>query len=142
MQKPRASRWFSFTISTLCVAQAIYIYMTAPASPEPTEIISVIPVNSTGAIYEVLYNSGGATVPIVYRYFLMKRDDNHTEALNKIKSAHPFLVTKSSGAVREILPGRVKLRTLDMIYEYRNTAYYETNGEWKRVKLDLTSDMP
>jgi len=126
----------------ICIIQSIYIYIQSPASPEPSEIASIIPIDSTGAVYEVLYNSGGATVPFIYRYFIMEKTSNPSEALNKIKSSHPFLVTKESGAVQGTSPGRVKLRTIGMIYYFSNTADYKTNGELKRVKLDLISDMP
>ncbi|MCJ8205799.1 hypothetical protein [Pseudomonas sp. RGM2987] len=126
----------------ICVAQAAYIFTTSPASPEPSRIVSVTPVDSVGAVYEVLYDSGGATVPFVYRYFLMEKDDDSIKVLNKVKSLSPFLVTQSPDAVRTALPGRVKLRTLDVVYEYRNVAYYEVNGEWKQVKFDLISDIP
>lgn len=142
MLKAKKSKRTCLILSAACIMQAIYIYIKSPATPEPSEIISVTPVDSTGAIYEVLYNSGGATVPFIYRYFLMEKINDPIEALNKIKSSHPFLVTKSPDAVRTVLPGRVKLETLDTIYEYRNSAYYKTNGELKGVKLDLISDMP
>ena len=142
MLKARTSKRTYLILSAVCIMQAIYIYMESPATPEPSEIISVTPVDSTGAIYEVLYNSGGATVPFIYRYFLMEKINDPVEALDKIKSSHPFLVTKSPNAVRTVLPERVKLTTLDTIYKYRNTAYYKTNGELKGIKLDLTSDMP
>lgn len=142
MLKPKAYKWGFLILLMVCVAQAAYIFFSGPVSLEPSRIISVTSVDTAGAVYEVLYDSGGATVPFVYRYFIIEKTDDSAAALNKIKSSTPFLVTRSSGAVRAALPGRVKLRTLDVVYEYRNIAYYEVDGEWKRVKLDLTSDIP
>lgn len=142
MLKPKAYKLAFLTLLLVCIVQTAYIFFSGPFLPEPSRIISVTPVDTAGAVYEVLYDSGGATVPFVYRYFLIEKTDDAVAALDKIKSSSPFLVTQSSGAVRATLPGRVKLRTLDVVYEYRNIAYYEANGEWKRVKLDLTSDIP
>ncbi|MFU4534582.1 hypothetical protein ACM73L_14390, partial [Pseudomonas aeruginosa] len=90
-----------------------YIYFTSPSMPSPTRIVSVKVVGNGGAIYEVLYDSGGATVPFVYRYFLMEFQADDAEALKKLRSAEPFLVTKSPNAVRETHGDRADLYVTD-----------------------------
>ncbi|MEN1663639.1 hypothetical protein AAIH06_36200, partial [Pseudomonas aeruginosa] len=74
-------RQFALTIAIStglsCLALGLfgYIYFTSPSMPSPARIVSVKVVGNGGAIYEVLYVSGGATVPFVYRYFLMVLKD-------------------------------------------------------------------
>lgn len=129
-------------LSIACILQAFYIFLTTPNPPEPTEIISVTPLDTQIAVYEVLYDSGGATVPFIYRYFILERNIDDSEILNRIKSSSPFLVTKSSSAVQETSPDRVKLKTTDAVYEYRNIAYPKINGELKIVTLELIAEPP
>ena len=126
----------------VCLVQALYIYMSAPGRPDPVKINSVTNVGQGGAVYEVLYDSGGATVPIVYRYFLMSLQPGDEEALKKVKKNAPFLVTKSSAAVREVLDDRVKLKVDGVIYEFHNMSLFKVDGEINIVKFDLDSTAP
>ena len=116
--------------------------MSAPGRPDPVKVTSVTNVGQGGAIYEISYDSGGATVPIVYRYFLMDLQPGDEEALQKTKKSVPFLVTKSSAAVREVLDGRVKLKVDGVIYEFHNISLFKVGGEINIVKFDLDSTAP
>ena len=116
--------------------------MSAPGRPDPVKITSVTNVGHGGAIYEVLYDSGGATVPLVYRCFLMNLQSGDEEALQKAKKTAPFLVTKSSAAVREVLDDRVKLKVDGVIYGFHNISLFKVDGEINIVKFDLDSTAP
>ena len=142
MRSRRDIKWVVWSLLFVCLGQALYIYMSAPGRPDPVKITSVTNVGHGGAIYEVLYDSGGATVPIVYRYFLMNLQPGDEEALKKVKKNAPFLVTKSSAAVREVLDGRVKLKVDGVIYEFHNMSLFKVDGEINIVKFDLDSTAP
>ncbi|MEJ3646696.1 hypothetical protein WDZ55_14910 [Pseudomonas bubulae] len=64
------------------------------------------------------------------------------EALQKAKKTAPFLVTKSSAAVREVLDDRVKLKVDGVIYEFHNISLFKVDGEINVVKFDLDSTAP
>lgn len=142
MQNQKARKWICGVSIILCIGQALYICMSFEALPEPTRVVSINNVGEKGAVYEVLYDSGGATVPFVYRYYLVERQGTTEEVLEKLKNKTPFLVTKSTAAVRNVMRDRVKLEVADTIYDYSNTAFYKVNGEIKIIKFDLDSTMP
>ena len=142
MRSRRGIKWIVWGLLVVCLGQALYIYISAPGRPDPVKIVSVTNVGEGGGIYEVLYDSGGATVPTVYRYFLMDLQPGDAQALQKIKKVAPFLVTKSSKAVREILDDRVKLRVDGVIYEFHNISLFKVGNEINIVKFDLDSIAP
>lgn len=142
MPSPKNTRICLWLLTLLCLGQMIYIYASNRTLPDPDEIISVSRVGENGAIYEVRYSGGGATVPHVYRYFVMEVQPSHEAALQRSKDSVPFLVTRSTGAVHEITRRSVKLRTLNKIYEFHNTAYYKVEGNLNEVKFELEARMP
>ena len=142
MRSRRGIKWIFWSLFAVCLVQALYIYMSAPGRPDPVKITSVTNVGHGGAIYEVLYDSGGATVPVVYRYFLMNLQPGDEEALQEAKKTAPFLVTKSSAAVREVLDDRVKLKVDGVIYGFHNISLFKVDGEINVVKFDLDSTAP
>ncbi|MDD1979288.1 hypothetical protein [Pseudomonas tussilaginis] len=142
MQNRKGINWRAWILAVICIGQALYIYISAPSRPEPTEIVTVTKVGSGGAIYEILYNSGGATVPLIYRYFLMDVKKSDKEALLASEKSTPFLVTKSTQAVREIHGERVKLKTDNTIYDFHNISIFKVDGKINRVSFDLESITP
>ena len=142
MRSRRGIKWVVWGLLFICLGQALYIYISAPGRPDPVKINSVTNVGQGGAIYEVLYDSGSATLPIVYRYFLMNVQPGDEEALQKVKKIAPFLVTKSSAAVREVLDDRVKLKVDGVIYGFHNISLFKVDGEINIVKFDLDSTAP
>ncbi len=142
MQNRKSINWWTWILAVFCFVQALYIYISSPSRPEPTEIDTVTKVGSGGAIYEILYNSGGATVPMVYRYFLMAAQQSDEEALLTSKKSAPFLVTKSSQAVGEVHDDRVKLKTDNRIYEFHNVSAFKVDGEFNIISFDLESVTP
>ncbi|MBV4535336.1 hypothetical protein [Pseudomonas urmiensis] len=142
MQNLKAIKWTLWALVVVCFGQMLYIYASSPARPDPDRVVAVTPVGEGGAIYEVLYGSGGATVPYVYRYFVMDLQASEEAVLKKTKKATPFLVTQSTGAVRGVEGITVKLRTSETIYDFHNRAYFKTHGELNIVKFDLHATLP
>lgn len=142
MRDLKVYRWLCGVLLFICFGQFLYSYLSSKKTLEPTRVISTTPVGEDGAIYEVLYDSGGATVPLVYRYYLMRRQNSMGEVLDKVKVRSPFLVTKSTAAVRDVLRERVTLKVRDTIYDYHNVSFYKVDDEIKIIKFDLDSKMP
>lgn len=142
MQSRKGTKWRVWGLLVICLGQALYIYVSAPSRPEPTSVVSVTKVGEGGAIYEISYDSGGATVPYIYRYFLMDLQRTDEDALEKSKKTTPFLVTKGTEAVRGVSGDRVKLKCEETIYDFHNTAYFKVDGELNVVKFDLESTVP
>ena len=142
MQNLRATKWTIYTLLVICLGQGLYIYAFSASRPDPDQIVSVTPVGKGGGIYEVLYDSGGATVPYVYRYFVMDLQVSDEAALSKTKKATPFLVTQSTQADRSVKGITVKLKTDEIIYDFHNTAYFKIDGKLNIVKFDLDASLP
>jgi len=142
MRDQKFIKWGACVLFIICLGQALYIYFTAPFKPDPVHVVSVTEIAGGGAIYEILYDSGGATVPIIYRYFLMAVQPSEDDALKESMKTAPFLVTQSTEAVRGVSDGRVKLITEDRLYEFHNIGYFKVDGELNVIKFDLTSTIP
>jgi hypothetical protein len=139
MQSQKGTKLSIWILLIICIGQGVYIYFSEPSRPPPTKVVSVTNVGEGGAIYEILYDSGGATVPLIYRYFLMDIQANDQEALEKSTEREPFLVTKSPNAVRKVIGDSVKLKTSETIYDFHNVSIYKNNGKINIVTFDLVS---
>lgn len=142
MRNLRVINWAVWGLLVICLVQAIYIFIPSPFRPNPSKIVSVTKVIEGGAVYEVLYGSGGATVADTYRYFLMEVQPSDEAALDKSKEIGPFLVTKSANAVREVLGDKVKLKTNNTVYEFHSNSIFKINGEIQMVRFELDSTTP
>ncbi|WP_124410028.1 hypothetical protein [Pseudomonas sp. R4-34-07] len=142
MQNQRVIKWLVWGLLLVCLAQALYIFVSWPFRPDPSKVISVTKVAEGGAIYEVLYESGGATNGDVYRYFLMEIQPSEEIALERTRNSTPFLVTKSENAVKNIVGDRVKLKTNDTVYEFHSISLFKIKGEIQTVGFDLDAALP
>ncbi|KPG75406.1 hypothetical protein AEQ48_09355 [Pseudomonas libanensis] len=69
----------------------------------------------------------------------MDVQENDQEVLKKSTEREPFLVTKSSNAVRKVIGDSVKLKTNETIYDFHNVSIYKNNGKINIVTFDLVS---
>lgn len=142
MRSQKATKWKLWTALLICLGLGLYVFVSNPGRPEPTKIVSTTKLGKNGAIYEILYDSGGATVPFIYRYFLMERQANDMEILQKSKKATPFLVTKSTGAVRSVTDSSVDLVVSETVYDFQHTAHFKVNDTIKEVSFYLEYKNP
>lgn len=142
MQNRKGIKWAALALLVISFGQGLYIYMSTPNRPDPTKVVSITKTGNGGAIYEILYDAGGATVPLIYRYFLMGVQTSDENALLNSKKSEPFLVTRSTKAVREIIGDRVKLKTDNTIYNFHNTSLFKVDDEINIVTFDLDSTAP
>lgn len=141
MQNQKATSRTLWILLIICLAQAAYIYTVTPGRPAPDRIASITPIGEGGAIYEVEYNSGGATVPLIYRYFVINLQSNEPDAIQKISHSTPFLITQAPHAVREVTHNHVKLMTEGIIYSYHNTAHFKSNDKLEVVTFELSATL-
>lgn len=142
MQNQRAIKWAFWGLLVICLVQALYIFISSPSRPDPSKVVSATNVSGGGAVYEVLYDSGGATVADTYRYFLMEVQPNDEAVLETSKKMGPFLVTKSGNAVREVTGDKVKLKTNDTVYKFHSVSIFKLNGEIQIVRFELDATAP
>ncbi len=142
MQNQKVIKWLVWMLLLVCLMQALYIFASSPFRPDPSKVISVTKVAEGGAIYEVLYDSGGATNGDIYRYFLMEIQPSEEVALEKTKNSTPFLVAKSDNAVKKVMGDRVKLKTNDTVYEFHSISLFKIKGEIQTVGFDLDATIP
>ncbi|QYM99645.1 MULTISPECIES: hypothetical protein [Pseudomonas] len=142
MQNQKATKWLVGVLIIICLGQALYIYGSTQNSPEPTKLVSTTLIGERGAIYEILSDNGGATVPLTYNYYLMNVQIDDSTALVKAKDSHPFLTTKSSGAIQEVLPGKVKLKTTDTVFNYSSIGYYKVDEKINIINFEIEATMP
>ncbi|MDD1943783.1 hypothetical protein [Pseudomonas carnis] len=142
MQNKKVIKWLVWMLLLVCLMQALYIFASSPFRPDPSKVISVTKVAEGGAIYEVLYDSGGATNGDIYRYFLMEIQPSEEVALEKTKNSTPFLVAKSDNAVKKVMGDRVKLKTNDTVYEFHSISLFKIKGEIQTVGFDLDATIP
>ncbi|MDF0733750.1 hypothetical protein P0Y43_24025 [Pseudomonas entomophila] len=106
-----------------------------------SRIVSNLPIGKYSAVYEVLSNSGGATVPMTYLYFIAPRQDDEQKALDMLKGLSPFLVTRQPGAIERVQGLKVHARTHDTVYRYSSTAVLREDGEVSPVSVELTATL-
>lgn len=138
MQRTAVTKWLIAGLLVVAIVQAFWIFSPAP-QPALSKIISMTPIGTESAIYEVLSNSGGATVPMTYVYFVAARQPDENLALKLLKDRTPFLITRQAGAVTGVEGLKITVRTHDRIYSFHNSSLLRENGEIKPVTIDLTA---
>ena len=75
-------------------------------------------------LYVTKYNSGGATVSEVYRYYL--GDDRQT--LKQLNENEPFLVSDNGAATVNAYGNTVNITLTGRIYSFTNSALFYSQG--------------
>jgi hypothetical protein len=122
----------------LTLGQALWIF-SAGSTPALTKIVSVTPISKHSAVYEVLSDAGGATVPMTYLYFVAEKKQPDDRALQSLRTLTPFLVTRQSGAVKYVEGLRISARTEEQVYSYSSTTALRENGAVLPVTVELTA---
>ncbi len=138
MRSPTVTKWLILCLSLLVIAQAFWIFTPSPRPPLST-VIKTTPIGEHNAVYEVLSNSGGATVPLIHLYFIAERETDETKVLAMLKDHTPFLVTRQADAIRAIDGLKITARTHDSVYSYTSTSLLREDDEITPVTIDLTA---
>ena len=86
MQTRAPGKWVFRCLLSLCVLQAIWILLNYKFTAELSEIIQRYPVGDKAMVYVVLSDSGGATVPLTYHYFVHRSIEDDGLALESLRS--------------------------------------------------------
>ena len=100
-------------------------------------MVSATPIGKHSAVYEVLSDAGGATVPLVYLYFVADQTQNMDKLLPSLERLTPFLVTRQSGAIESVEGLKVAARTEERVYSYSSTTVIRENGAVVPVSIEL-----
>ena len=138
MQSSTVTKWLIICLSVLAVAQSLWIFTPNP-KPELSKVINSYPIGTQSAVYEVLSNSGGATVPMTYLYFVAGRKSDETQVLKMLGDHYPFLVTRQPGAITAVNGLRITARTHDSVYSFTSESLLREGGEVEPVSIDLTA---
>jgi hypothetical protein len=138
MRNGAVTKWLITGLLLLVAAQSFWILAPDP-KPELSKIINSYPIGTQSAVYEVLSNSGGATVPMTYLYFVASRQPDAAEALKMLGDHTPFLVTRHPGAISAVDGLKITARTHDSVYSFTSTSLLREDGEVKPVSIDLAA---
>jgi hypothetical protein len=126
----------------VCVVQAVWIASHYTA-PELSKVVSQYPLGDGGMVYVVVDDSGGATVPFIYRYYLSTAFSNDSDVLEALrKQDNAFLVTRDGNAKVLIDENRVRISVNNSVYRF-NSPVLLRRGEqsalvdiWLDARLD------
>ena len=138
MPSHTATRWLIGGLFVLTLGQALWIF-SAGSTPALTKIVSATPISKHSAVYEVLSDAGGATVPMTYLYFVAEKKQPDDQALQSLRTLTPFLVTRQSGAVKYVEGLRISARTEEQVYSYSSSTALRENGAVLPVTVELTA---
>nr|WP_314876479.1 hypothetical protein [uncultured Pseudomonas sp.] len=140
MPNQTVTKWLILGLTLLAMAQALWIFLPA-STPELTSVNSVTPIGKHSAVYEVLSDSGGATVSKLYLYFIAVQQPDQQQLLETLKSSTPFLVTKQAGAISAVDGSRIFARTRTQVYSYSSTAVLRENNSVSTVTVELNATL-
>ncbi|MDU9405218.1 hypothetical protein RTH46_22270 [Pseudomonas sp. zfem004] len=138
MQNRWAIKWLTGVLGGVALAQALWIWIPT-AEPRLDKLIRSTPIGTHSAIYEVLSDSSGATVPLTYLYFIANRQENEHLILEELRKRSPFLITKQADAVKKVEGLKVQARTHDTVYRYTSIALLKEGEKALPVIIELTA---
>lgn len=138
MQSPTATKCLITALLLLSIGQSIWIF-TSDSKPELTKVVAETPIGKHSAVYEVLSDTGGATVPLAYLYFIAEKKERGDQILPSLERLTPFLVTRQSGAVKNVEGLKIAVRTEEQVYSYSSTAILREDGAALPVTIELTA---
>ncbi len=136
-------RTVAWLVSVICVIQGIWILAHYEFHPELSRIVKRYPIDGDGTLYVAISDTGGATVPSIYRYYLHRKIEGDELALKALSSeGRPFLVTRDHGA-RVVIEGRrIKISVTDSVYRFSSPALLKNGDRYSvmDVWLDAKTD--
>lgn len=123
------------------VAQALWIIATRESRPHLDRVITTTPIGHNSAVYEVLSNSGDATVGMTYFYFVHEKVSDESELLSVLEPRSAFLVSRQSKAVVAVNGTQIDTRTHDTVYRYSSLTVLHEGGRVMPVVIKLDSRM-
>jgi hypothetical protein len=139
MLNPKATKPLIVILAILCLGEALWIWTNVPAKPELSKVILDVAVNDQIHVYGAAQDSGGATVPFVYHYFIQKKASD-APSLSGLQDEQAFLRTREPAQISAD-NGRIKVTVAGQILAFASRASYQDDGV-KFVDIDLTAIQP
>ncbi|QHF02370.1 hypothetical protein N015_08065 [Pseudomonas asturiensis] len=138
MRNPQKSKGILVVLLLVCLAQAAWILMSSPPSPTLSRVVSTYPVGRDGMLYKVVSDTGGATEPFSYRYYIFQRIDDSKVALKKLRDeGSAFLVTRDGDAKVDIRGAVVKISVSKAVYSFHSSTLFRHEGSYTPVTIQL-----
>ena len=141
MRNHSAIKWLVACLLLLTLGQALWI-ISADAKPVLSAVVSATPIGEHSAVYEVVSDGGGATVPLVYLYFVAERPRQDDELLQSLERLTPFLVTRQSGAVKQVEGLTVVARTQAQVYSFSSRTLLREGDATLPINIELSATTP
>jgi len=127
--------------------QAFWILLSYKFTAELSEIIQRYPVGDKAMVYVVLSDSGGATVPYTYHYFVHRPIEDDNLALASLReNATAFLVTRDHDAQTSVFGNQVKIAVKRQVFHFHNPATVRLDDQylavdvWLDAQIDYNND--
>ncbi|WP_312140633.1 hypothetical protein [Pantoea septica] len=118
------------TLGVLVVAALFFWLNCSPGSPSGDVLQNSYQINARLWLYTTRNDSGGATVPVIYRYFLSGELRGNSEAqAQQLKQQTPFLVGDGTISAVTEDDNKVKIVYSGNVLSLERTATYHTEGD-------------
>lgn len=117
-------RLLTTVLLVLVVGNVAYRYYVGP--PYNDALFKTQKLNDDTWLYVTKYQSGGATVSEVYRYYLA--GEIQKDILKVLGNTAPFLTSDSDGASVTKVGNQVTVRITGRIYDFTNAVLYTSDG--------------
>jgi hypothetical protein len=128
-----------WTLIAACSIEAVWIVSNYQSPAQLSKIVLTVPFNEDVNVYGAEQDSGGATVPFVYHYFVHTKIPSEI-LLKSLSEKYSFLQTRTPASIT-IENGHIKVETHGQILDFSSRALYHHNGV-KYVDIDLSARQP
>jgi len=134
MQTRAPGKWVFRFLLLLCVLQGGWILLSYKFTADLSEVIQRYPVGDKAMVYVVVSDSGGATVPFTYHYFVHRPIEDDILALESLRNnATAFLVTRDHDAQTSVFGNQVKIAVRRQVFHFHNPAIDSTTTMWRSM---------
>lgn len=142
MQTHAPGKWLLRFLLLLCVLQGGWILLNYKFTADLSEIIQRYPVGDKAMVYVVVSDSGGATVPFTYHYFVHRRIEEDSLALESLRNnATAFLVTRDHDAQTSVFGNQVKIAVKRQVFHFHNPAMVSLDDDYLAVDVWLDAQI-
>jgi hypothetical protein len=142
MQTRTRGKWVFRFLLLLCVLQGSWILLSYKFTADLSEIIQRYPVGDKAMVYVVVSDSGGATVPSTYHYFVHRPIEDDSLALESLRNnATAFLVTRDHDAQTSVFGNQVKIAVKRQVFHFHNPAMVRLDDDYLAVDVWLDAQI-
>ncbi|WP_074752610.1 hypothetical protein [Pseudomonas abietaniphila] len=142
MQTRAPGKWVFRFLLLLCVLQGGWILLSYKFTADLSEIIRRYPVGDKAMVYVVVSDSGGATVPFTYHYFVHRAIEDDSLALESLRdNATAFLITRDHDAQTSVFGNQIKIAVKRQVFHFHNPAMVRLDDDYLAVDVWLDAQI-